>query len=180
MSDNSSARPGFLRRIPRWGWITICVVALIGVSGIARAVGVTSDEPTTTAITPEPSAPSVSSEPSTSTPPSAPPAPAPPAAQPLAPRVEAYLKDQWGVTSFSDGLSGPDPRLLNWYIASIKDVSPGVIEAVVQVTAADTTDAEVELLAKRIGMLSKPAFAELDWVMVQSADGMITKQVRAQ
>jgi len=90
------------------------------------------------------------------------------------------LKDQWGVTSFSDGLSGPDPRLLNWYIASIKDVSPGVIEAVVQVTAADTTDAEVELLAKRIGMLSKPAFAELDWVMVQSADGMITKQVRAQ
>lgn len=95
----------------------------------------------------------------------------------LGARVEAELKTQWGVANFSDGLTRDyDTDMLNWYIASISDVSSGVIEIVVQVTADQTTEEEAKRLSIVVLNLVGTTFPELQWVMVQTADGAITQQ----
>jgi hypothetical protein len=98
------------------------------------------------------------------------------AAEPLAATVEAELKSAWGVESFTDGLTGPDPELLNWYISSIEDGSPGIVNVTVQVGADSTTTDEVKLLSERIMNLTCGVIPDLEWVVVATADGALLEQ----
>lgn len=160
-------------------WIGGSVVALLVIGGIANAVGY---QPSTTeAITPSTAAGPVATNatrPATTTPAAE---PTIAVSEPLAPRVEAALKETWSVTNFTDGLAGQDghdPELLNWYISQMTDDSPGIVHVTVQVTSAETTDAEVKQLAMNIMRLEQDAFPELDWVVVQTADGKILEQTQ--
>ena len=66
--------------------------------------------------------------------------------------------------------------MLNWYITSISDVSSGVIEIDGQVTAGQTTEEEAKRLSIVVLNLVGTTFPELQWMMVQTADGAITQQ----
>lgn len=94
----------------------------------------------------------------------------------LAASVEAELKQGLGVQNFTDGFAGPDPDMLWWYISSIKNDSPGDILVTVQLHESDTSDEEVEWLAAAIMRLTQDTHPDLDWVMVQTADGRILEQ----
>lgn len=114
--------------------------------------------------------------PDAETPPSEP-AEVVPAEPALASRVEASLKTQWGVTEFSDGfVTSQNPELLNWYIASVVDVSPGIIELYLQVPAEQTSEEEVKQLSRGVLTLTGGQIKDLEWVVVQTSDGAITEQ----
>lgn len=101
------------------------------------------------------------------------------AAAPIASGVEADLKQQWGVTNFTDGLAGTDghdPALLNWTISSIEDQSAGVVKVTVQVASSQTSKDEVKTLARNVMRLTQDLHPDLEWVVVQTADGGILQQ----
>lgn len=155
------------------------VVILLVIGGIASAFGY---EPSTTSAGLPAAAPSsMTATPDAPTPAESSPESTAASSEPLAPRVEADLKNTWSVTNFTDGLAGEDghdPALLNWYISQMTDDSPGIVHVTVQVTSAETTDTEVKQLAMNIMRLEQDAFPELDWVVVQTADGKILEQTQ--
>ncbi|MCS6521316.1 hypothetical protein [Curtobacterium citreum] len=108
------------RRPTKLTWIAGGTLALLAIGGVATAAG---DEPS--------AVPSMTAAASTPTRETTQPSPTAPTRQaehapaaPLAEQVDAELKTAWGVTNFTDGLSGTeghDPALLNWRISHLED-----------------------------------------------------------
>lgn len=163
------------RRPTKLTWIAGGALALLAVGGVATAAGY---EPSkVTSITAAASTPTQETNQSSPIAPTRQAEHAP--AAPLAEQVDAELKAAWGVTNFTDGLSGTgghDPALLNWRISHLEDQAPGIVHVTIQVTVLETSEAEVEQLAKNIMRLSQDQLPALQWVAVQTADGRLLEQ----
>ena len=93
----------------------------------------------------------------------------------LAGRTEAALLAGLGVDNFTAMLER-EPTMLWGYIASVESTSSGIVNIVVQVTEADTSKEEIKLTSQRVMSLLSETVTDLNWVVVQTADGRILEQ----
>lgn len=183
MSDAAPApRKPWYKTIQAWCLIVIALV-LVGVLATCIGGGGSSEPSAENTPSPSPSETIVVSQ--SPAPPSVEPAPSTQepveVTQPsdLAARVEANLLFNLGIDSFPDYLTreGADPTRLWGYIASIEDVTGGVVQVYIQTTGADTTDEQARELAIGVMNLAGSEYDDLEYVIVQTADGTVTEQV---